>query len=81
MHEKLSRGPDSGRFLFQNWPVYEASIEFVKLAYELCESLPRDSATGLRDQLRRAAQSVPLNIAEGCARYSTKDKSIFFSGR
>jgi four helix bundle protein len=52
-------------------------LELVGLAYGLCEQLPKDSATGLRDQLRRAAQSIPLNIAEGSSRYTTKDKTNF----
>lgn len=42
--------------------------------------MPRDSVTGLRDQLRRASQSVPLNIAEACSRYSSKDKANFWRG-
>ena len=77
MPELTSESPKSGRFEFQNWPVYTKALEFVGFAYELCEQLPKDSATGLRDQLRRAAQSIPLNIAEGSSRYSTKDKTNF----
>ena len=77
MQTKSLQNPNSSRFEFQNWPVYGKSLEFVGLAYELCNQFPKDSATGLRDQLRRAAQSVPLNIAEGSSRYSTKDKTNF----
>jgi four helix bundle protein len=66
------------RFDFQKWPVYENALIFNVQAYALCGTLPKDSATGIRDQLRRASQSIPLNIAEGCARSTTKDKANFW---
>jgi four helix bundle protein len=66
------------RFEFQKWPVYEKALEFVVDAYRLCGELPKDSATGLRDQLRRASQSIPLNIAEGSSRYTSRDKANYF---
>jgi hypothetical protein len=67
MQECFNLEPKSGRFEFQNWPVYQQAVEVVERAYRICELLPRESATGLRDQLRRASQSTPLNIAEGCS--------------
>jgi four helix bundle protein len=77
MNNQSEKSPKSGSFEFQKWPVYQNAVAFVGLAYGLCERLPKDSATGIRGQLRRAAQSIPLNIAEGSARYSTKDKTNF----
>ena len=77
MQTETQMSPKTGRFEFQNWPVYQKALEFVEEVYRLCESLPRDSATGIRDQLRRAAQSIPLNIAEGSSRYGYKDKTNF----
>lgn len=65
-------------FEFQNWSVYEKALEFVINAQVLCHQLPKDSATGLRDQLRRASQSIPLNIAEGSSRDGKKDKMNFW---
>ena len=47
--------------------VYRTSIEFAGLAFRLIEQLPRGHAA-LADQLRCAAMSVPLNIAEGNGR-------------
>ena len=43
--------------------VYQTSIGFLAIAFALVETLPRGFAE-LRDQLRRAATSIPLNIAE-----------------
>ncbi len=69
---------ETGRFEFQKWTVYQRALLFVKSAFQLCDEFPKDSATGLRDQFRRASQSIPLNIAEACSRYSSKDKANFW---
>lgn len=42
--------------------VYQRSIEFVALAAQALSELPTGQG-GLRDQFRRAAMSIPLNIA------------------
>jgi four helix bundle protein len=47
--------------------VYQRAIEFVACALRIAERLPRGQAP-LADQLRRAAVSIPLNIAEGGGR-------------
>ena len=78
MQHPSQESPNSVRFEFQNWSVYQKALDFVVEAYKLCENLPATSANGLRDQLRRASQSVPLNIAEGCSRWSKKDKANFW---
>ena len=46
--------------------------------YRATESFPRREMFGLTDQLRRAANSVCANIAEGFERYHTKDKIRFY---
>ena len=43
--------------------VYEAAIDFVVLANDVAERLPRGRAY-VADQLQRAATSIPLNVAE-----------------
>ena len=56
--------------------VYCVSIEYVSAAFEVSKSL-----SGLhrhaRDQWLRAAQSIPLNIAEGNGKRSLKDRARF----
>jgi four helix bundle protein len=59
-------------FGFERLDVYQRSVEFLALAWELCDALPRGQAT-LVDQLRRASLSIPLNIAEGTGRTSEAD--------
>ncbi len=41
---------------------------FVKASFQFCDEFPKDSPTGLRDQFRRASQSIPLNMAGACSR-------------
>ena len=57
--------------------VYQIAIEFVLLADEVIEHLPRGRAY-LSDQLQRAALSMPLNIAEGAGEYSIDEKIRFY---
>jgi four helix bundle protein len=45
-------------------------MEFVAEIYRVTRTFPRDEAYSLTGQLRRAAVSVPSNLAEGQARYS-----------
>lgn len=57
--------------------VYQIAIEFVLLADEVIEHLPRGRAY-LSDQLQRAALSIPLNIAEGAGEYAVDEKIRFY---
>jgi four helix bundle protein len=60
-------------FLFRNLDVYQQSTAFVREADSLASQFrPHDS--DLADQLRRAAQKVPSQIAEGFGRWHVKDK-------
>ena len=55
--------------------VYRCAVDFLALATRI--ELPRGYAS-LGDQLRRAALSVPLNIAEGVGKTGEDDKARFF---
>lgn len=57
--------------------VYQIAIEFVILADEIIEHLPRGRAY-LSDQLQRAALSIPLNIAEGAGEFAIDEKVRFY---
>lgn len=60
--------------------VYHAVIDFVGLAGEIVEALPRGRAY-VKDQLSRAALSIATNLAEGAGEFKRKDKARFHRGR
>lgn len=65
---------DKGAMLsFQRLDVYQRSSEFLALALEVIAERPPKGHADIADQLRRAAQSQPLNIAEGAGRTSRPD--------
>ena len=53
--------------------VWKRSIELVTLLYEYTKGFPKDEAYGLTGQIRRAAVSIPSNLAEGAARNHSKE--------
>jgi four helix bundle protein len=53
---------------FRRLDVWRRSHEFVLRVYSLSKQLPIDERYGLTSQIRRAAGSIPANIAEGCGR-------------
>jgi four helix bundle protein len=61
---------------FERLDVYRCAIDFLGLAVRLTAQMPRGQAD-LRDQLRRAGTSVPLNIAEASGKTGTADRARF----
>ncbi|MCK4921382.1 MAG: four helix bundle protein [Bacteroidales bacterium] len=53
--------------------IWKRSIVLVTEIYKFTKEFPSDEKYGLTNQLRRAAISVPSNIAEGAARKSSKE--------
>ena len=56
---------------------YHVAIDLVALASDIVNLMPRGNGH-LADQLRRAATSVPLNIAEGSGEYAPSGKARFY---
>jgi four helix bundle protein len=59
--------------------VWQSAIELVTEIYKVTEGFPRKEDFGLSAQMRRAAVSVPSNIAEGLTRKTNKDKLHFLN--
>ena len=55
-------------FEFANMDVYNAAVDFIVVADQITEQIPKGRAY-LRDQTRRAANSIAANIAEGVGDY------------
>lgn len=58
--------------------VYKISRELVKECYQFAKLLPIDEKFALSSQIRRAALSVKLNIAEGASRKSETERKRFY---
>jgi four helix bundle protein len=58
---------------YQNLLVWQKSMDLAELAYKVVVKLPINEQYGLSSQLRRAACSVPANIAEGFGRWHAKE--------
>ena len=64
---------------FQDLEVWQRARELVTETYRLCKQLPKEELYSLSDQMRRAAVSIPSNIAEGFGRTGSKDYPHFLS--
>jgi four helix bundle protein len=58
---------------------WQKAMDLVEAVYRRTASLPNEERYGLTNQMRRAAVSVPSNIAEGQGRRSTRDFVHFLS--
>jgi four helix bundle protein len=58
---------------------WRKAMHLVREIYDATRLFPRDELYGLTNQLRRAAVSVPSNIAEGQARFSPREFCHFLS--
>ncbi|MFZ3253241.1 MAG: four helix bundle protein [Syntrophales bacterium] len=59
--------------------VLQKALDLVEMVYQVSKAFPKEELYGLTNQLRRAAVSIPSNIAEGHARSSTAEFLRFLS--
>ena len=64
---------------FKDLVVWQKTMELAVLVYKTTKKLPKEEMYSLTNQMRRAAVSIPSNIAEGQARNSTKEFIQFLS--
>ena len=64
---------------FQDLIIWQKAMDLVIEVYNLVKELPKEEQYALSDQMRRAAVSIPSNIAEGQSRNSTKEFIQFLS--
>jgi four helix bundle protein len=70
-------GQAMDKFDHDKLDVYRTAIDFVAVADDVVEHLPRGRGY-LAEQLHRAATSVPLNIAEGAGEFAADEKARFY---
>ncbi len=58
---------------YRDLRVWKEAVEFVKDIYLITAKFPSHEIYGLTNQIRRAAVSIPANIAEGQGRHSSKE--------
>ena len=59
--------------------VWQKAMAMVEIVYNLTQKMPKEELFSLTNQIRRAAISVPSNIAEGFGRQSKKEYQQFLS--
>jgi len=64
---------------FQDLIVWQKAHSFVLEVYRFTESFPRSETYGLASQFRRAAVSIPANIAEGFKKRTRPDKARYLN--
>ena len=66
-------------YKFEKLEVWKASMNYLEIIYEITEHLPKREKFNLNSQLRRAATSICLNIAEGSMGQTNKQQLKFLS--
>ncbi len=64
---------------YKELEVWKKGIALVVAIYETAKKFPKEEIYALADQIKRAAVSIPSNIAEGASRNSTKEFIQFLS--
>ena len=64
---------------YRELEVWQMAMDLAQQCYEVTRTFPRDELYGMTSQIRRAAASIPANIAEGQGRQYTKEFLAFLS--
>ncbi len=64
---------------FNDLQVWQKSHQFVLAIYKFTSTFPKQETYGLASQMRRAAVSIPANIAEGFAKRTKPDKARYMN--
>jgi four helix bundle protein len=64
---------------FREMPVWQKAFKIILTVYSLSKKFPDDEKFVLTSDMRRAANSIAHNIAEGFGRFQSKDKSRFYT--
>jgi four helix bundle protein len=64
---------------YRDLRVWQSAMKLVVRVYEETLCFPKEELYGLINQMRRAAVSIPSNIAEGKGRLTDRDRAHFFS--
>lgn len=64
---------------YQSLFVWKKSIELVRKTYRIIGRMPTEERFNLTDQLRRAATSIPANIAEGSSKHTIKERRRYIN--
>jgi four helix bundle protein len=63
---------------YKDLRVWQNAMDLVVGVYEETRGFPKEELYGLTSQMRRAAVSIPSNIAEGKGRSTDRDRALFF---
>lgn len=64
-------------YSFEKLDIWQLSIDFSTNIYQCTKDFPSEEKFGITNQIRRAANSVSANLAEGSSRLSNKDRARF----
>jgi four helix bundle protein len=62
---------------YKTLEAWKKAMQLVKEIYSICKDFPKEELYALTSQCKRAAVSIPTNIAEGCGRRTKKDTTQF----
>lgn len=62
---------------FRKYKVWELGHQVTLFMYKISQNFPKEEMLGITSQMRRAAYSIPSNIAEGCGRESDAEFKRF----